>query len=86
MTLRIDLPEEKTAALAAKARQRGLSAEQYARQVLEHDLESGAGAQPIWEVLVNNMKQVPVEDLAFVPKDAATQVDHYVYGAPKREP
>ncbi|MGO9272497.1 MAG: FitA-like ribbon-helix-helix domain-containing protein [Terriglobia bacterium] len=38
MTLTIDLPDEQTAALAAKARARGLSAEQYARQVLEHDL------------------------------------------------
>jgi plasmid stability protein len=38
MTLIIDLPDEQTAALAAKARAHGLSAEQYARQVLEHDL------------------------------------------------
>lgn len=38
MTLTIDLPDEQTTALAAKARARGLSAEQYARQVLEHDL------------------------------------------------
>jgi plasmid stability protein len=34
----IDLPEEQKAALAAKARAKGLSAEQYAREVLEHDL------------------------------------------------
>ena len=38
MALTIDLPEEQKAALAAKARAFGLSAEQYARQVLEHDL------------------------------------------------
>lgn len=38
MTLVIHLPEEQTAALAAKAKAHGLSAEQYARQVLEHDL------------------------------------------------
>ena len=38
MTLTIDLPDEQTAALAAKARAHGLSAEQYVRQVLEHDL------------------------------------------------
>ena len=42
MTLKIDLPDEKTAALAAKASTQGLSAEQYARRVLEHDLESGS--------------------------------------------
>ena len=38
MPLTIDLPDEQIATLAAKARARGLSAEQYARQVLEHDL------------------------------------------------
>lgn len=38
MTLTIDLPDEQTAALAAKARAQGLSAEQYGRQVLENDL------------------------------------------------
>jgi hypothetical protein len=38
MTLTIDLPDAELTALAAKARARGLSAEQYARQVLESDL------------------------------------------------
>ena len=38
MSLVIDLPEEQTAALAAKARSRGLSTEEYAREVLQHDL------------------------------------------------
>ena len=38
MTLTINLPEEQTLALAAKARVQGLSAEEYARQVLQHDL------------------------------------------------
>ena len=38
MRLTIDLSDEQSAALAAKARARGLSAEQYARQVLENDI------------------------------------------------
>ena len=38
MTLIINLPDEQTVALAAKARAQGPSAEEYARQVLEHDL------------------------------------------------
>jgi len=37
-SLTIELPDEKKAALAAKAQAKGLSAEQYARIVLEHDL------------------------------------------------
>jgi plasmid stability protein len=38
MTLTIHLPDAQTEALAAKARARGLSSEEYARQVLEQDL------------------------------------------------
>ena len=38
MTLTIKLPDEQTAALAAKARAQGLSAEEYAQRVLEHEL------------------------------------------------
>jgi plasmid stability protein len=38
VNLIIDLPEDETLALKAKAKAQGLSAEQYARQVLEHDL------------------------------------------------
>lgn len=37
-SLTIELPDERKAALAAKAQAKGLSAEQYARQVLENDL------------------------------------------------
>jgi hypothetical protein len=38
MMLTINLRDEQTIALAAKARAQGLSAEEYALQVLEHDL------------------------------------------------
>jgi plasmid stability protein len=37
-SLTIELPDEQKAALAAKAQARGLSTEQYALKVLEHDL------------------------------------------------
>ena len=85
MTLKLELPADKTAALAAKARTRGLSAEQCPR-ALEQDLESGSGSQPIWETIAENMKRVPAEDLALLPKNGASQIDHYVYGVPKRVP
>ena len=48
MTLTIELPDEQQAALAAKARTQGISAEQYARQVLEHDL-APQWLQKSWE-------------------------------------
>ena len=37
-SLTIELPDEQKDALAAKARAKGLSAEEYAQEVLEHDL------------------------------------------------
>ena len=48
MTLTIDLPDEQSAALAAKARARGLSTEQYARQVLANDI-APEWLQKSWE-------------------------------------
>jgi hypothetical protein len=38
MTLTIQLPDDQTAVLAAKARASGLSTEEYARRVLQQDL------------------------------------------------
>jgi len=85
MTVSIQLSQEQTAALEAKAQAQGLSLEQYAQQVLEHDLETGAPPRRhIWEVIAENMKGVPPEDFAALPKDGLSQIDHYVYGTPKR--
>jgi len=53
MTLSIDLPDEQTAALTATARAQGLSAEEYARQVLEHAIEAAAlqpEGQPVKDI------------------------------------
>ena len=92
MTLKIELPEEKTAALAAKARAQGVSAEQYARQVLEHDLESeldrtgGQAMRAAADIVISSMRTVPADVMATMPKDGASQHDHYIYGWPKREP
>jgi hypothetical protein len=43
-------------------------------------LKNSRGQNP-----VDNMKQVPPEDLAALPRDGASQVGHYVYGLPKRD-
>jgi hypothetical protein len=87
MTLTIELREEQTAALTAKARAQGLSAEQYARQLLEHDLEgTTARRRHIWDIIAENMNDVPPEDFSALPKDGLSQIDHYVYGVPKKTP
>jgi plasmid stability protein len=85
MTLTIELPAEQQAALATRALEHGVSAEEYVRQVLAHDLESSLKPRrPIWDVIAESMKNVPAEDLAALPKDGLSQIDHYVYGVPKR--
>jgi plasmid stability protein len=91
MTLTIDLPDEEIEALAVKAQAHGVSAEQYARQVLEqllkHDPEAAKPQRRhISQVIRDNMRKVPREILAAIPKDGASEHDHYIYGLPKRNP
>jgi hypothetical protein len=40
--------------------------------------------KPIWEQFADAFADVPDEDLDRLPTDLAAQVDHYVYGLPKR--
>jgi plasmid stability protein len=87
MTLTIDLPKEESEALAARAQAHGVSAEEYVRQVLQHDLEAAKPRRRhISEVIRDNMRKVPPEILAAIPKDAASEHDHYIYGLPKKNP
>jgi plasmid stability protein len=64
MILTIDLPAAKMAVLAAKARARGVSAEQYARQVLEQDLVP-EWLQKSWE----SAKQAGLDGLSMIEID-----------------
>lgn len=40
---------------------------------------------PIWEIAAEIAAQISDEDWAKVPRDLAKNVDHYLYGAPKKE-
>ena len=90
MTVSIQLSDEQTAALKAKAQALGISVEQYAQHVLEEDLERqlDAGAEQtmrhISEVIAEIMADTPPEELAKLPPDGASEHDHYIYGWPKR--
>lgn len=85
MTLILELSAEREAALKEQAQARGVSAEQYALQVLERDLRSSANTnRHISEVITDMMKDVPPEDSAALPNDGASEHDHYLYGSPKR--
>ena len=78
MTLVIQLPDSKEAALKAKAEALGVSAEQYAEQVLDRDL--GGSEQPVSAMFQEIWNGMPDEVRAKLPRDGATQIDHYVYG------
>jgi plasmid stability protein len=65
MTLTINLPDAQTEVLAAKARARGLSTEEYARQVLEQDLVP-EWLQKSWE----SSKQAGMDQLSTEEIDA----------------
>ena len=41
-------------------------------------------SKPIWEIFEEASRDIPDEVLVRLPTDLAAQVDHYVYGLPKR--
>lgn len=55
-------------------------------QAGEPGAESGdAGAEkPLWEMIAEIARRVPDEEWAKIPSDASYQLDHYLYGAPKK--
>jgi hypothetical protein len=98
--LKLDLKPGIEAGLLAQAQARGLSLEAYLDEVLEQAAHRPEGAdrsqpeidapaqsseRPIWEVIADIMKDVPDEVFDRLPKDGANQIDHYIYGLPKRE-
>lgn len=46
--------------------------------------KDGERPVPIWEVIAALGRSVPPEELERLPTDLARNVDHYLYGAPKR--
>jgi plasmid stability protein len=87
-TVKIDLPDEQAAALAAKATAQGISAEEYVRQVLEEDLKEGMDQKQdcrhIAEIIADIVKDLPPEEFSKLPEDGASEHDHYLYGHLKR--
>jgi hypothetical protein len=93
MTIKLEIPPDREAAYRAQAQAVGLSIEQWFLELAEESTpETVAQAQqerdprPIWEVIADNMKDVPPEDFDLLPRDGASEHDHYLYGHPKRNP
>ena len=96
MTMTLELTPEVQAGLLAQAQASGMSLEEFAEKVLREksreairDLQKNSAAsqvdeRPIWEVITDVMKDVPDEVFDRLPKDGASEHDHYIYGTPKR--
>src|ERR1035438_10885701 len=73
-TLQINIPDQRAAALKAYAQARGLTVEKWLEQLVEQAEPSfllenqSPDTRPIWEVIQDNMKNVPPEDLAALPR------------------
>ena len=85
MTLVLELPDSKEAALKAKAEAQGVSAEQFAEQILNRALEdNNSGVRSVWDIFAESRKRIPVEEFGKLPRDGADEHDHYLYGHPKQ--
>lgn len=88
MTVMLELSPEKEEALNAEAKAQGITADQWLQRLVDERLQTGPrpkDTRPIWEVILDEIKDVPPEAFASMPKDGASQIDHYVYGTPKRD-
>ncbi len=60
-----------------------LSSEQQ-EKVLEFVETLDVPKKTIWDKLDERLKNVPPEEFAEIPADASSNLDHYLYGAPKK--
>jgi len=93
MTITLPLQPQEADRLAAAARARGVSTDDFLREALKRILADSstlpeapkAEARPIWEVMLDNIEGISPEEFAKLPKDGASEHDHYLYGHPKRD-
>jgi plasmid stability protein len=86
----IELPDDQAAALTAKAAAQGLSLEDWFRNLARDESATASEApdkplQTAANIILKRMRNVPAGIMAAMPKDGATQHDHYIYGLPKKE-
>lgn len=56
------------------------------RQILKQaeELAEGENKPTIWERIRAHSKNIPAEEWEKMPTDASENLDHYLYGAPKK--
>ena len=85
MTLTIELSDEQASAIQAKAAAEGLSVEGWIQKLAGQEAVPEHSPQTAADIVVSHMRKVPAEIMATMPKDGASQHDHYIYGWPKRD-
>jgi hypothetical protein len=83
MNVTLSLEPEVERGLKARAEARGVSLNVYLQEVVEREAKTSRRPH-IADVIRERMSKVPAEILASLPKDGASQHDHYIYGLPKR--
>ena len=86
--IELKLSDEQAAHLKAQAQERGLTIGEWIAELSGQIIprpDRSVDERPIWEILAGSLRDIPPEELALLPKDGASQVDHYVYGLPKRD-
>jgi hypothetical protein len=84
MNVTIEIPDEDVPAFEAKAAAEGLTLEAWFKKLAE---QQSAGEHPLQtaaKVVLEHLSKVPPEIMNAMPKDGASQHDHYIYGWPKR--
>ena len=84
MTLTTQLSDEQATTLETKAAAEGLSVEEWIQKLAQPDPTMSRPLPHIADIILENMKDVPPEIMATMPKDGASQHDHYIYGWPKK--
>jgi hypothetical protein len=67
-----------------KLNQLSLSQQQEVLDFIEFLGQKNQSRQSIWDKIEERMAQVPAEVLAELPADASENLDHYLYGSPKK--
>ena len=80
MSVTIELSPEQEAELKAQAEARGLSVQDWLLQLAKERGEY----TPFWKNILDQVDSMPPEAFDDLPKDGASEHDHYIYGTPKR--
>ncbi len=92
MSLTLTLSDEQASALQAKAAAEGLSLDEWIQKLAQYGPERITDGpsqhdrprRHISEVIQEIMSDLPREVFEALPRDGASEHDHYLYGTPKK--